>query len=147
MRSKALTILAFSLIAAPIFCKHRSSTLATGKEIKFFKRTTGKKVKIADTPTLEALFAKDDVNVVLLARMGIFENFSEKEVYKKNIEKRVDDTANAYWKDIVAQIEKLPSALSKKEFEEGKELMHEDFMDDYNEVKPAILKILRYSAN
>ncbi len=121
MISKTLAILAFSLMAAPIFCGNKPSTPATRK-----------KIKLADKTTLDALFKETEVCVYIQGK--ILTDFPEKVLSENGIEGEVDAIFKAFWTD-------KRKLIAKKEGDEY-DRRYTKFVNERDKIKPTILGIL-----
>ncbi len=130
MKSKTLAILAFSFIAAPIFCGNNPSISETKKRIK-----------IANEETLKLWFnEREDIREIDLTELGIYRDFCEKEFSDKaEIEKVLDTTLNSAWENQLTSTEKK---IGKEAVEKTKKKQYEIFTQQYNKIKPTLLKLL-----
>ncbi len=134
MKSKTLTILAFSLMAAPIFCGNDNS-----------KKSTRNKIKIADKATLTDSFKKKypkedekkDIDYLIWA--GYMEPFADQLFDNKAaIERMFDATLDTIWKDRLPMLANVP--------EKKNEAMYQAYKKNYQEKKPTILRLLLESS-
>ncbi len=141
MKSKTLTILALSLMAAPIFCGNNNSTPAT------------KTIRLADTETLTDAFKKEyskekeKKEIDNLISKGYMDPFAGKEFSdKKDIERTLDTTLNAILKEHISQIEEIELLLRNEAFKEEKKAIQKKHKKNCKEKKSTILRLLLESS-